>query len=269
MLQPGEQGKKRVVTLTTDLGVSDWYVGAMKGVITSICPETTIVDITHEIPRHSIETAAFVVSTCFQWFPPKTIHIVLVDPGVGTERKAILLEANKHIFLAPDNGVLTYILDKDVKKVYEITNTGLMLPNISKTFHGRDIFAPVAAHLARGVPTNQVGPELSKESLVQLNILTPRVDRNTLLGAIIHIDTFGNIITNMPGEWIKKVGEAPQLFHHSTKHALRRVETYNDHSGLLLLVGSHGYLEIAVAKGSAAAKLGANVGEPCKIVWRG
>lgn len=259
--------RKPIITLTTDLGVSDWYVGSMKGVITSICPDTTIVDITHKIPRHSIETAAFVILMCYQWFPAGTVHIILVDPGVGTKRKAVLLETDKHIFLAPDNGVLTHILDKDTKKAYEITNAKLMLPNISKTFHGRDIFAPVAAHLVKGVPTHQVGPELPKENLVQLKMVKPVAGENHLEGAVIHIDTFGNIITNMPGEWIEKVGEKPLLIHKSKKYSLRCVETYNNHSGLLLLVGSHNHLEVAIAKGNAAEKIGAKVGEPCRIVW--
>jgi len=253
-----------IITLITDFGFVDHYVGTMKGVLLSRCPDARLIDISHEIPAFSIHAGAYAIDQAAPYFPPGTVHVVVVDPGVGTERKAILVEALEQYFIAPDNGVLSLILARDQNaKGYEITNRDLWLPSPSSTFHGRDVFAPVAAALACGAarPRN-VGSFASQ--IVRLAGFSAQQSESGLWrGAVLSIDRFGNIITNF------KASELPIL--ESSEFALRVKDreitafrkTFGDAPAGLCFAyfGSSGYLEIGANQRNAAADLGIKVGE--------
>ncbi|HLC30420.1 MAG TPA: SAM-dependent chlorinase/fluorinase, partial [Dehalococcoidia bacterium] len=218
-----------VITLLTDFGSQDAYVAAMKGVVLSIASSATLVDITHSIPPQDIYAAAFTLGASHAFFPRRTIHVVVVDPGVGTQRRALLLQTPDALFLAPDNGVLTYVVEafRDAHpntaptghlstppplvsvpvpaslRAYALANKALFRPQISQTFHGRDIFAPVAAHLSLGVLPEEVGPPLGEITVFALPHPQHNRDRS-LTGAIIHVDNFGNLITNLKTEVLPK-----------------------------------------------------------------
>lgn len=264
-----------VITLLTDFGLADGYVAAMKGVILGINPEVTIVDITHDIPPQDIARAAFVLGTVYRFFPRGTIHMVIVDPGVGTARKAVILHTADYLFVAPDNGVLSYVLKPYAGKckagrcrlagarAFAITARRFFLKPVSATFHGRDIFAPVAAHLSLGVPPAEFGPPVG--SLIVLRLSQPsRMADGSLVGHIVHIDRFGNLVTDISEAYLpaRKAGVTVEIAGH-TIHGLSR--TYGTGRGLLALVGSSGHLEIALRDGSAADYLGAKMGDGIKV----
>ncbi len=237
---------RRIITLTSDFGLVDHYVGSMKGVIMGINSDCRIVDITHEIPKYDIIKAALVVRNFYKYFPKDSIHVVVVDPGVGTDRKPIIVETEHGVFVGPDNGVFSFI--EESSRVFEITNREFMLEDLSSTFHGRDIFAPVAAHLSLGLGANEFGEVLS--SPVLLNIGKPQILDDRIIGEIIYKDSFGNLITNIPGD----------IVEHTSKIDLDGVvinsisSSYQDvaKGELLAIVGSSGFLEIAVNQGSAS-----------------
>ena len=185
-----------IITLTTDFQDQDYFVGAMKGVILNINPDAQIIDITHQVPPHDILDAAFVLLNACLHFPKDTIHIAVVDPRVGGERKPIILQTDRYSFVGPDNGIFSLVLEDFQKKdAYEISNPDLTLPDVSDTFHGRDIFAPAAAHLSKGVSPPQFGPRLSQ--IVQLPIPEPTIFQDVLTCHVIHIDAFGNLVTDI------------------------------------------------------------------------
>ena len=238
---------KRIITITTDFGLADHYVGAMKGVVLDISPDSIIVDISHEIPKYDITKASFMVQNFHKYFPKDSIHVVVVDPGVGSERKPVAVQTEQGIFVGPDNGVFSFVLD-DSAEVFEITNKDFMLHDISSTFHGRDIFAPTAAHLSRGLDIKEVGPDLSSPKLLNFN--QPDVTDNKVIGEIIYQDSFGNLITNIPA---KLVNGASQVV--IGKHIIDTVaNSYAEvcKGELLAIIGSSGYLEISVSQGSAS-----------------
>ena len=186
----------QLITLTTDFGLTDWFVGTMKGVILGIAPRATIVDITHQIPAGDIRSGAFALLGSYRFFPKGSVHVAVIDPGVGSERKAIVAETDNYFFIGPDNGVLSWTLPKErIKTIRALENEHYFLHLISGTFHGRDIFAPVAAHLASGVPTRKLGP-VSK-GFMRLPWPEPKRARNRIEGEIVYIDRFGNAITNL------------------------------------------------------------------------
>lgn len=239
---------KRIVTITTDFGLEDHYVGAMKGAILSINPDARIIDISHEIPPHDIFKGAFTLRNFYRYFPKGTIHVAVVDPGVGSQRKPIAVEADGAIFVGPDNGVFSFIYrgSKSVK-VFEITNSKYMLSDVSFTFHGRDIFAPAAAHLSLGVSVEDLGKRVRKP--VELPIKEPEVRKNEIIGEFIYLDSFGNLVTNIPSDLLK---------HESTIFIGKRVikgisKSYADVSigKLVAVLGSSGFLEISVNQGRA------------------
>ncbi len=263
-----------IITLTTDFGVTDAYVAAMKGVILGINPEARLVDICHTIRPHRILQAAFVLSTAYPFFPPGTTHLVVVDPGVGTERRALILKTPSASLVAPDNGVLTYIIEQFASpqtsnqlpselSAVAITNTKFWRSPVSPTFHGRDIFAPVAAWLSRGYPPTDFGEALT--SVVKLPLAHPRHTKDGgLVGNIMHIDNFGNLITSI------RSADLPLTTHTITIeikdrriHGLSR--TYAEGNDLLALLGSSGYLEIAVKEGNASTFLGATIGNDVTV----
>ena len=195
----------KIITLLTDFGTKDHYVASMKGVIFDICSSVTIVDISHEIPKYSIRTAAFILKCAYKYFPKNTIHIVIVDPGVGTGRRPIVVETTRYLFVGPDNGVLMMAaLEDRIKNVYVIENPTFMRKKISYTFHGRDIFAPTAAYLACGYSVKNVGKRI--EDYVIPSFSRAKIEQNSLKGEVVHIDDFGNIITNISADALKSLG---------------------------------------------------------------
>ncbi|MEW6303277.1 MAG: SAM-dependent chlorinase/fluorinase [Verrucomicrobiota bacterium] len=241
----------RIITLTTDFGLQDWFVGTMKGVILGFNPRAAIVDITHDIPPGDIRAGAFALAASYRYFPRGTIHVAVVDPGVGTKRNALAVRTRDYTFIGPDNGVLSFALrNEKVKSIRRIANEKLFLHPVSRTFHGRDIFAPVAAHLSRGLAFARVGPSLN--DFTKLPWPEPRIGTRGLEGEIIHVDRFGNAITNLPASAIKS---------HSTIRvrgaSVPVVENYQavPPGHLAAVPGSSDFLELAVNGGSAARKL--------------
>ncbi len=270
-----------IITLTTDLGFTDAYVAAMKGVILGINPEAKLIDICHTIKPQNIPQAAFVLGTAYQFFPEKTIHVVVVDPGVGTERRAIILRTPSADFVAPDNGVLSYVLQQSSTKPVDnnaslqqvelepgmeavtITKPRFWRSPVSPTFHGRDIFAPVAARLSLGFPPIDFGEAITSVTMLPLPHPYQAPD-GSLVGHILHIDSFGNLITNIKGADLPKTRQTMTIeVGNQLISGLSR--TYAEGSGLLALIGSSGHLEVSLKGGSACAFLNAEVGNEVKI----
>ncbi len=268
-----------IITLTTDFGLTDAYVAAMKGVMLGINPEAKLIDICHTIKPQNIPQAAFVVGTTYQFFPQKTIHVVVVDPGVGTERRAIILRTPLADFVAPDNGVLSYVIQQSSTKLVgdnlsqaeleleleavAITRPQFWRSSVSPTFHGRDVFAPVAAWLSLGFSLMNFGEAITSVVMLPLSHPYPAPD-GSLVGHILHIDSFGNLITNIKGDDLPRkkqtiaIEVGNQLIH-------RLSHTYAEGRGLLALIGGSGYLEITLKEGNAGAFLNAKVGNEIKI----
>lgn len=260
----------RIITLTTDFGTSDAYVGIMKGVILGINPDVQVVDLTHAIPPQDIHDAALSIHSAHRYFPEGTIHMIVVDPGVGSDRQAVVCQTDRAFFVCPDNGILTYLLheienaDGQPIKAVAIQNKAYYLPEVSNTFHGRDVFAPVAAHLSLGVPLANIGP--SVKDLGQLPIPTHQVSGNTIIGQIVKIDRFGNAITNISESVLADIGSTYEIRVGSTR--LARLNRAYAESGIgkpLAIIGSFGLLEIAINGGSAEASLGVKWGDVVEI----
>jgi S-adenosylmethionine hydrolase len=254
------------ITLLSDFGLRDSYVAQMKAAILTICPQARLVDISHEIEKFNIRMGAFVLASTASYFPKGSIHVGVVDPGVGTKRRAILVETEDMFFIGPDNGLLMLAASKQgTKHVYNITNTRYMLPNVSRTFHGRDIFAPAAAHLANGSKASDFGPEIN--NYMAPGFAKSRFTNSALLGEVLHIDNFGNIITNIPKvEFEKKGIREGMVFKFKLRDTvvkLRLCSAYGEIAvgKLLALFGSHDFLEISTNKGTAARKLKAKAGD--------
>ena len=263
-----------VITLLTDFGTDDEYAGLMKGVILSINPSATIVDITHQIDRHDIVQAALAIHSGYHYFPEGTVHLIVVDPGVGTERGLLALKLKNHFFIAPDNGVLTLLLsEKNVSSLNLLTNPTYFRASVSRTFHGRDIIAPVGAHIAGGLDASQLGPEIDVQKAVCLDGLRARCAENgELEGQVAAIDHFGNLITNIKSEQLTEcLGAGPQEEIRIKIRATVIKGISETYAGVrsntpLALIGSRGYLEIAVNQGSAAHHLNAEKGESVWVV---
>jgi S-adenosylmethionine hydrolase len=255
-----------VITLTTDFGTSDHFVGVMKGVMLGICPNAHVVDISHEVRPFEITEGAFVISQAYQYFPKKTVHLVVVDPGVGTTRRPILMEAGGHYFVGPDNGVFSMVFTREKAKVREITAERYFLQPVSRTFHGRDIFAPTAAHLAAGVRPAQFGPLVEDYLRMELEH-PPRTGKRAWTGVILKIDRFGNLITNFHMGDFPDIRTKPFEMHVGVEKVHRLALNYTDtESGeVFVIVGSSGYLEIAANQASAAKALGCGVGAPVEL----
>jgi hypothetical protein len=253
-----------VITLTTDFGQADGYVGAMKGVMLSICPDAALVDISHEIRPQAVEQAAYVLSTAIPYYPPGAVHLVVVDPGVGSERRPIAVHTKRAAYVGPDNGVLSLALGHDpARQAVRLTGPRYRLPSISATFHGRDIFAPAAAHLACGAPLNEMGETLAVSDLVELPTPAPEPQPGGWQCAILHVDRFGNLITNFRIQ--------PQQRRLRVNAGGRRIDQVSrtfsdvDPGGLLAYEGSSGYLEIAAREENAAEILSLDVGDTVQI----
>ena len=262
-----------VITLMTDFGDRDAYVAIMKGVILTINPRATIVDITHQIDPQNIRQAAYLISDSYQYFPKDTVHILIVDPGVGSSRTIIALRLHGHIFLAPDNGLLSLLLtDKQIDSTFRVDNDDFFLEPVSNTFHGRDIFAPVGAQISLGTPLDKLGPPIDRSALIKLELPQTQFTKDGVLeGAVIDIDRFGNLVTNLDWDTIKwhysKV-KNDQFHFVIGNHRIEGLSrTYDDVAEdiPLALIGSRGFLEISINQGNAAMVFDATVDTPVFI----
>lgn len=256
-----------LITLLTDFGTSDYFVSAMKGAILSINPDARVVDITHEIPPQDIEAAAFTLLAASTSFPSGTIHLAVVDPGVGSTRRAILLEIGGQFFVGPDNGIFSYISDREGKvRVFEVTNQKYFRAPVSSTFHGRDVFAPVAAALSAGIDPSEFGQQITNP--VRLASLVPEKSKNgTVRARIIHIDRFGNCVTNITARELteKMITDGAYLVANGVKVKSFR-KFFSERSGrggaVFGVWGSTGFLELAAMEKSAARILKSKRGQP-------
>ena len=252
----------RLVTLTTDFGARDWFVGVMKGVILGLAPRTAIVDLTHDIPPGDIHAGAFALAAGFRFFPKGAVHAAVVDPGVGSARKAIAVQTAHYFFVGPDNGVLSWALAKErIKAIHSLENKAFFLQPVSGTFHGRDIFSPVAAHLSRGVPIHKLGRRL--EHYASLPWPQPKPARRGVRGQIVYLDRFGNGITNLDAAALAPLGKGRFRVFFGRRYSCP-VETFYQAVAAgrpVAVVGSSGFLEIAVNAGNAAQHLGLKTGD--------
>jgi len=252
-----------VIALLTDFGTKDYFVGAMKGVVLSINPNAKIVDITHEIPPQNLTAASFTLRACYENFPKKTIFVVVVDPGVGSDRKAILVETEDYYFIAPDNGLLSFVFDEAKHyKVFQLTAEKFFAEKVSRTFHGRDIFAPIAAHLSNGVQPNECGAEI-KDFIRLANSEPQKISEREIEAEIIHIDCFGNLITNLKREHLSE-----NLTIKINEKTISKFQIYfaeAERSGLFMILGSAGFLEIVAFQDSAQRILRVEVGEKIRL----
>jgi hypothetical protein len=259
----------RIITLTTDFGVGSPYVAAMKGVLLSINPAATLVDITHAIRPQDIRGAALVLAETTPWFPDETIHLAVVDPGVGTARKIIYARIGRHDFVAPDNGLLSRLaLGTRPSTIITVTEARFWLPAVSATFHGRDMMAPVAARLSLGLEPSRLGP--AQRGLHELEWPEAGVTEKKIQGAVQSIDSFGNLITNIPADALVNVPRGEVVTIVCDEHETRGIFTaYAEQPPMTLiaLVGSSGNLELAIVDDSAAIMLGVAVGTPVTVTW--
>lgn len=255
----------RLITILTDFGTKDSFVGAMKGVIASICPKVHVVDITHEVSPQNILEGALSLKFATPYFPKGAIHLAVVDPGVGSARRAIAIETEKAVFVGPDNGLLTLAAhDQKIRRVIHLTNRNFFLEPVSRTFHGRDVFAPVAAHLARGISLSRFGKKI--KDFTKLRLPAVRKRAKIIEGDIIFCDRFGNLVTNISE---KILGKGNNLrLSVGRRKIFGLCESYSETrvGGLLAMLGSSGFLEISRREGSAQKALKAKAGDPVKIV---
>lgn len=263
-----------IITLTTDFGLNDHFVGAMKGVILDLAPDAQIIDINHSVQPFDVLDGALTISQAYSYYPSGTVHMVIVDPGVGTARRPILLTGDRHQFVAPDNGVLSLVYDREERlSVRHITAEHYFLQPGSNTFHARDIFSPVAAYLAKGVEPDRFGDEIT--DYVRFNAPRPKpVDERTLRGVVLKVDRFGNLITNITPQDLPALFEATTNFKitvGSKGHASRLVTNYAEGTPgeVFAILNSMGYLELAANRGSASQLVGAGKGSEVNVVMEG
>jgi S-adenosylmethionine hydrolase len=258
-----------VITLLTDFGISSPYVAEMKGVLLALNPAATLIDITHGIPPQDIRTAAFVLDQVYARFPLGTIHICVVDPGVGTRRELVFVELGGHGFLGPNNGLFSRIaLRQAPERIFVLSDRQYWLADVSATFHGRDILAPVAARLSLGLDPALLGPP--RHTLLELDWPQPRLGSRHVEGQVQAIDSFGNLITNIDQRHLHHVASpSTAVVTCGTQSTTGLAHAYGDRpvGSLVALVGSGGYLELALVNGNAAAKLGLASGAPVRIEW--
>ncbi len=272
-----------IITLTTDFGTRDAYVAAMKGVIFGLSPDATVVDVSHDIARHDVAEAAYALASASMYYPTHAVHVAVVDPGVGSSRVPLVLETPRGAYVSPDNGTLTHVLNEfgarysatepdapprmqipEGCRAYELDKPAYWLPRVSRTFHGRDVFAPTAAHLANGVPASALGS--SVESVVCLPRPAFTSCGNTTTGVVVHVDTYGNLITNVPADALSADSEV-----RISGHVIEGLsDSYQKAVGsLLAIIGSRNTLEIAVGEGDAQASLNASIGDQVVILGGG
>ena len=258
-----------ILTLTTDFGTKDGFVGTMKGVIWGICPEAQIADISHEISPQNVLEEAFALWRAYAFFPVGTIHVAVVDPGVGTSRRPIATRLSGYTFVGPDNGLFTPMYEEAEKnrwalEIIHLTNQRYWLPDVSHTFHGRDIFAPVAAHLANGIPLAYMGPAITNP--VRLIMPKPEKTSDGWRAHVTVVDVFGNCTTDLPAQEITGVENVIFRLRGREVHGLVASYGHKSLGDLVALVDSEKYIEIAIINGSAAKTLGAQVGDIVEVV---
>jgi len=257
-----------IITLTTDFGLKDPYVAEMKAVLLNICPDVTIVDVSHQVEKFNFRMGAYILASASPYFPKGTIHIAIIDPAVGTKRRALCIEAKNAFFIGPDNGVLILAAKaQGISHVYEITNRKFMLPNVSNTFQGRDVFSPAAANLANGICPSDLGPEVR-------NLIIPEFakvvkGRYRIVGEVVHVDDFGNVMTNIGGSDVESVNREKAVKLRVGKSGLMAdfCKTYAEVEPKkpMVLIGSHGFFEISVNQGNAARTLKVKIGDKVTV----
>lgn len=259
-----------IISLLSDFGLKDPYVAEMKAVILSVCPEARIVDISHEIEKFDIRIGAFVLASAAPFFPKGTAHVAVVDPGVGTKRRPILVVTERAFYVGPDNGLLMLAAQRlGISHVYHVTNRKFLLSRISKTFHGRDIFAPTAAYLFEGHAPSEFGSEI--DDYVVPRFAKPSLSRSVLFGEVLYIDDFGNVITNVSVKELEKIciknGDILRIKLKEDMISLKLCTAYGEVKAKqpMAIIGSHGFLEISVNQGNAARRFEVEVREPVEV----
>lgn len=260
----------RIITMLSDFGLRDTYVAEMKAVIVSILPDVYIVDISHKIEKFNIRMGSFILASAAPYFPKGTVHVAVVDPGVGTKRRPIIVESKRSFYVGPDNGLLLLSARKEgLSHVYHIKNPEYMRPKISTTFHGRDIFAPVAAYLALGRSPSQFGPEI--EDYVFPQFAKPHMQNDEILGEVVYIDDFGNVVTNISSKDLEKleagIGDLLQVRIRRKRFDMRFCSAYGEVPARtpLVIVGSHDFLEISINQGNASKTFNLKIGDSFSI----
>jgi S-adenosylmethionine hydrolase len=255
---------RAVLTLTTDFGLADPFVGIMKGVILNLLPDAQIIDITHAIEPQNIRQAALVLESAQGYFPENTVHLVVVDPGVGSERRPIAVKTKSAVFVGPDNGVLTPLIDS-ASKVYELTESNYFLDTPSTTFHGRDVFAPASAWIAKGTALSEMGRKISNPKI--LSFSQPTVHENTIIGEIVYIDRFGNLISNVSEKLLRtlKMESVTLQIGRQRIHGVTSHYSQCEPGAIGCLINSWGKLEIFCRQGNAQSKLNCPVGTSLTI----
>ncbi|MFQ5867539.1 MAG: S-adenosyl-l-methionine hydroxide adenosyltransferase family protein [bacterium] len=255
-----------VIALLTDFGLNDNFVGVMKGIIYRINPGVRIVDLCHQVESHNISEAALLLKSSYPYFPEGTVFLVVVDPGVGTMRKSVIVETERYLFVAPDNGVLSFLMKRDVKRIIQITNEEYFLKPVSRTFHGRDIFAPVAAHLSKGENVEKFGPQVRE--IGRLEFPEPQVKKKRLVGEVIYVDHFGNLITNINQDTFLRYIEGKKFQIVIGKAKISKISSSYEEGkqGLPIAVfGSFHNLEISFYRDNAFRRLNLNKGSKIYI----
>ncbi|MFW5840416.1 MAG: SAM hydrolase/SAM-dependent halogenase family protein [Planctomycetota bacterium] len=261
--------KNPIITLTTDFGLAGPYVAAMKGAILRICPQACLIDLTHDVPAHDVWSAAFTLAQAVGEFPDETIHLIVVDPGVGTERSILAAQLGEHRFVFPDNGVITFIKDLlPLRNIVSVRNTQYFLENTrSMTFHGRDIMAPVAAHLASGLEMGKLGPQPSRYTLLEIPL--PQTRGPQVVGQVVYVDHFGNCVSNIPQQMVEAHFAAPDRIEvFCNDQPVGPVEgTYGfvQPQRSLALYNSMSMLEVAVNQGRACDRFAAGIGAEVRL----
>ncbi|CAB5126622.1 hypothetical protein D3OALGA1CA_3402 [Olavius algarvensis associated proteobacterium Delta 3] len=258
-----------VITLLTDFGLDDEYVGIMKGVILSLCPQARIIDISHHVAPQHVHGGAFMLRSAYRYFPAKTIHIAVVDPGVGSSRSIVAIRTEEHVFMAPDNGLLTWILEEtQIEQAVRVDNPHHALTPISRTFHGRDVFAPAAAHLACGSEFASLGSPMDPDHLIRLPLERAGVSEDgSLVGSVIHIDRFGNLVTDIDRHLMdlfvgdRRYPEVEIAVGGTVVHGISNMYADAEPGRPVAVIGSRGFLELAVNQGHAAEKTGSRAGD--------
>ena len=255
-----------MITLTTDFGLKDPYIAEMKGVIYSINPKATVVDLSHLIDKYNVQMAAFILASAAPYFSKYTIHLAIVDPGVGTARRALAVQTKQAFFVGPDNGILMLAAQaQGIQHIYVLTNPKYMLPKVSSTFHGRDIFAPAAAHLDKGVKLKEFGAEIADPIIPKYAIVEHK--NGSLFGVVLHVDGFGNIITNISEGEISQTNAVKVKLHHFSLQ-LVIAKTYSEAKSQepLALIGSHGFFELALNQGNFSERYRVNPGDRLEVI---
>ncbi len=259
--------RSRIITLTTDFGSQDYYVGAMKAVMLGVCPEAKLVDISHDLPPQDIMAGAWILKNSAFLFPSGTIHLAVVDPGVGGERRPVLLRVRDQFFVGPENGLFSLIIEDESYEAVELTNSRYWRDSVSPTFHGRDIFAPVAAHLCNGEPMVAFGEVLTE--LEKYRWAKPISDDEGIQGWVMHIDRFGNLVSNIPASVIDEHDAKSTFKIYVGNTILKHIsDSFSDvqDGEPVALIGSSGMLEIAINKGNAERMLGVEKGAPVSLI---